>query len=221
MISYKDILNNEYIKNEYSKIDEINPYAFSHGLKHVNNVCNNMLEICNILNIEDNKKDALLIACALHDVGQADGREHHGSKAKEIAIKLFDKELKENSYYNEILESVEKHDNKNNCDSSLFTILLQLADTIDFSEKRLVDNYTGEFSIYPWKYIKKIELLKTNKEFGIEILHEDIDGFIGLFLKERFTSKIINVINISAKRLNLQPMIKANGIIVDFNIYNQ
>lgn len=219
MINYKDILNNEYIKNEYSKIDEINPYAFSHGLKHVNNVCNNMLEICNILNIEESEKDALLIACALHDVGQADGREHHGYKAKEIAIKLFDKELKENSYYEQILEAIEKHEMKNNCDNSLFTILLQLADTLDFSDKRLVDNYTGEYSIYPWKYIKNIELLKTDKGFGINISTENIHEFSKLFLQERFTSKIISIINVISEKLGMKPVIKINNEILNLDNY--
>ena len=124
MLSYKDILNNEYIKNEYKKIDKINPYAFSHGLQHINNVCEIMNSLCDILKIDKEMRNALLIACASHDVGQYESRDNHGLKAKMIVQELFDNELKENKYYKDILYSIEVHDKKNDKEDSLFALLL-------------------------------------------------------------------------------------------------
>ena len=89
MISYKDILNNEAIKAEYAKIDKINPFPFAHGLQHINNVCAIMDELTDLLNISGEEKDALMISAVLHDVGQADGRERHGYKARKFAERLL------------------------------------------------------------------------------------------------------------------------------------
>ena len=97
--SYIDILNNNIVIENYNKIDTINPYPFNHGLKHVKNVCNIMDRLCGKLNIVWEEKDALLIACALHDVGQVDGREGHWKKAKLFTISHFGNELKNLKYY--------------------------------------------------------------------------------------------------------------------------
>ena len=88
-MNYIDFLENELVKKRYKKIDSINPYALNHGLKHVRNVCNYMDKLCDVLKIDGDKKDALLIACALHDLGQADGREDHRKKIKNFYSKKF------------------------------------------------------------------------------------------------------------------------------------
>ena len=48
-----------------------------------------MDKLCDVLKIDGDKKDALLIACALHDLGQADGREDHRKKIKNFYSKKF------------------------------------------------------------------------------------------------------------------------------------
>ena len=93
-MNYIDILNNSKVVENYNKIDEINPYPFSHGLKHVKNVCKIMDKLCSTLDITGEEKEALLIASALHDIGQVNGREEHGRKAKEFLMDNFELELK-------------------------------------------------------------------------------------------------------------------------------
>ena len=143
-----DILNNDLVIENYGKIDEINPFPFNHGLKHVKNVCEIMNRLCEVLNIDGEKKEALLIASALHDIGQVDGREEHGKKAKEFLIKNFGSELKDNKYYEEILNSIEYHDNPCSIDFPLFTLLVQFCDKMDFSKDRLESNYRDRFRYY-------------------------------------------------------------------------
>ena len=45
-MNYIDILNNNKVIENYNKIDDINPYPFNHGLKHVKNVCKIMDKLC-------------------------------------------------------------------------------------------------------------------------------------------------------------------------------
>ena len=146
--SYIDILNNDKVIENYNKIDAINPYPFNHGLKHVKNVCSIMDKLCDKLNITWEEKDSLLIACALHDIGQVDGREEHWKKAKLFTITHFENELKDLKYYNDILEAIENHDNVCDVNNPLFWILVQFCDKMDFSKDRLEDNYREKFRYY-------------------------------------------------------------------------
>ena len=178
MISYKDILENDFIKKEYEKIDGINPYPFNHGLKHVTNVCNIMDKLCNVLNIDDEKKEALLIACALHDVGQYDGRDNHGLKARKIAERLFDNELKDSKYYKDIYSSIEEHDSKCDIKYSLFTILVQFSDKMDFTKDRLEKDSNERYGHLLYDDINLVDFIFNNNYFGINILTNKVDNVV-------------------------------------------
>ena len=219
MINYKDILTNKVIQNEYQKIDEINPYPFNHGLRHVYNVCNIMDKLCNVLNITGAKKEALLIACALHDVGQYDGRENHGLKARHIAEKLFDQELKQNEYYQEIYAAIEEHDSKCDIKYSLFTILVQFADKMDFTKDRLEKDYRNHYDYRMWEDTNSIDFIYNDQYFGINILTNKVDNIIVKFFNENFTIKIMNAVKVLAKKLELNPVIKINGKNINLDKY--
>ena len=219
MISYKDILENDFIKNEYNKIDSINPYPFNHGLRHVKNVCSIMDKLCDILKIEKERKKALLIACALHDVGQYDGREKHGLKARIIAEKLFDKELKNSKYYKDICLAIEEHDSKCDIKYSLFTILVQFSDKMDFTKNRLESWYKEKYGYRMWEDANSVDYIYDEKYFGINILTNKIDNIIVKFFNESFTVKIINAVVVLANKLNKKPVIKINGEEVSLNNY--
>lgn len=215
--SYIDILNNDKVIENYNKIDAINPYPFNHGLKHVKNVCSIMGKLCDKLNITWEEKDALLIACALHDIGQIDGREEHWKKAKLFTISHFENELKDLKYYNNILEAIENHDNVCDVNNPLFWILVQFCDKMDFSKDRLEDNYREKFRYYCYEDINRIDFIFDEKNFGIDIITNDIPDFNDMFLSENFPKKVINAVNILALKLNKEPIIKTNGNILSVN----
>ena len=206
-MNYIDILNNNKVIENYNKIDDINPYPFNHGLKHVKNVCKIMDKLCSTLDITGEEKEALLIASALHDIGQVDGREEHGRKAKEFLIEKFGSELKNNKYYNDILDAIEYHDNPCNLEFPLFTLLVQFCDKMDFSKDRLEDNYRDKFRYYCYENIDKVDFIYTDDVFGINIITRNIDNFAELFLKENFSKKVINAVLALAQKLNRKPII--------------
>ena len=219
MLNYKDILNNKEIIEEYRKIDSINPYPFNHGLRHINNVCNIMDRLTDTLGFDGEKKEALLIACAIHDVGQATGRENHGLKAIKFALKLFDNELRKNSFYDDILSAVEDHDNKCSIDYPLFTILVQFADKMDFTSGRLERDYKERFGYRVFEDFNGIEFIYDSKYFGINILSNNVDDVDLKFYDQNFTPKIINAVKVLATKLNLKPIIKINNDEIALNNY--
>ena len=210
-MNYKEILKNRCVQEQYNEIDKINPFPFNHGLKHVQNVCKIMEKLCNVLKINGEKKEALLIACALHDIGQVDGREKHGLKAKEFTIRLFSSEIEKNPFALDILDSIEKHDDLCSIDKSLFCILVQFCDKMDFSKERLENNYREKFRYYCYEDILKINFIYDMKEFGIDIVTNDIHEFESKFLSENFSKKVINAVEILATKLNCNPFIMVNG----------
>lgn len=210
-MNYIDILNNDKVVKSYNEIDKINPYPFNHGLKHVKNVCEIMDKLCNLLEINEEKKEALLIASALHDIGQVDGREQHGRKAKNFLIENFETELKNQEYYNDILIAIEKHDDNCMVDNSLFTILVQFCDKMDFSKARLEDNYREKFRYYCWEDVAKIEFILDNDSFGINIITKNINNFDDFFSKEKFSKKIVNAVEVLAEKLGKKSLLLNNG----------
>ena len=219
-MNYIDILNNSKVIENYNKIDEINPYPFNHGLKHVKNVCKIMDKLCDLLSIGRKKKEALLIASALHDIGQVDGRGHHGRKAKDFLINNFENELKSQEYYNDILTAIEKHDNNCVVDNSLFTILVQFCDKMDFSKERLEDNYREKFRYYCWEDVVKVDFIFDNDNFGINIITNNIDNFDELFSKENFSRKIVNVVEVLAEKLGKKSLLLNSGKTMKITISN-
>ena len=102
-MNWEDILNSESVISEYKKIDKQNKYPFNHGSQHIKNVCEIMGKLCKTLNVNNEETEALLIACVLHDIGQVDGRDNHGLKAKDYIIKNYEGKLMFNKYYNDYL----------------------------------------------------------------------------------------------------------------------
>lgn len=215
-MNYIDYLNNKIVKEQYNKIDIINPYAFNHGLKHINNVCNIMEKLCDVLKIDAEKREALLISCALHDLGQVDGRENHGRKSREFVIREFNEDLKNNKFYKDILESIEKHSDIYEENLSLFCILVQFCDKMDFSKDRLEDNYREKFRYYCYEDINRVDFIYNDSEFGIDIITNDIDNFVDKFLQEKHPHKAIKTLESLANKLNRKPIIKHNGIQINY-----
>ncbi len=212
-MNYKDILNNEDVINEYKKIDAINPYPFNHGLKHVKNVCKIMEKLCDLLGIDGDEKEALLIACALHDVGQADGREQHGKKARAFTINHFEKELINQPFYEEILDAIAKHDEVCVLENSLFCIMVQFCDKMDFTKDRLVDDSHKKFGYVCYEDINDVEFILNDKEFGINIVTNGNDAFLDAFFApdRSHHKKIINTAKVMAEKLGKKSALLLNG----------
>ena len=138
-------------------------------------------------------------------------------KAKLFTITHFENELNDLKYYNDILEAIENHDNVCDINKSLFSLLVQFCDKMDFSKDRLEDNYREKFRYYCYEDINRIDFIFDEKNFGIDIITNDIPDFNDMFLSENFPKKVINAVNILALKLNKEPIIKTNGNILSVN----
>ncbi len=219
-MSYIDILNDPRVIERYNINDAISKDLFNHGLKHVKNVCNIMNDICDVLDIEPDKKEALMIAASLHDIGLPEGRENHGKKAVHYIVNNINDLIADNKYYNEILTAIEFHSDVDGENDTLFTVLLQFADKVDFTKDRLEFNYREKFDYFFTEAVEKVDFIYDDTNFGIDIITVGCDDFEDKYLNLEFFSKVTLVVRCMADKLNRVPVVKNNGIImsrINFN----
>lgn len=211
MINYKDILKDNNIIKEYEKIDNQNKYPFNHGLQHIENVCEIMEKLCNSLNITGEEKECLLIASALHDIGQVNGRENHGLKARDYIINNYQEKLKQLKFYDDILNAVADHDKKENLLSlPLFTNLVCFADKMDFTYKRLEKDYQKQFGYIVYEDVNDVNFNYENNIFTLNINTNDNVSGKDLLSEHKFFHKVINATITISKKLNAKYVIKVN-----------
>jgi HD superfamily phosphodiesterase len=204
MINYKQILEDKIIIDEYKKIDAQNKYPFNHGLQHIKNVCEIMNKLCDALDIIGIEKDSLLIACALHDIGQVNGRENHGIKAKEYAVDYLKNSIDNLDYYNKILNAIADHDKKQELDKlPMFTNLVCFADKMDFSKKRLEKDYEKTFGHIVYEDVEDVDFEYNNTKFILKIKTNGIADAQMLLMERNFFHKVINATIAIAKKMEV------------------
>ena len=116
----------------------------NHGLNHIINVTNIMDRLTDVIGIYDEEKNDLLIAAVLHDIGQVDGRQNHGLKGKVFTQNYLNGKISD-ARLEKIVSAIEFHSQKDNMDDlPLFTNLITFADKMDFTYKRLDDNWENK-----------------------------------------------------------------------------
>ena len=211
MITFNEILNDKKVIEEYSEIDRQNKYPFNHGLQHVKNVCETMSKLCDALGILDEEKECLLIACALHDIGQVNGRDNHGLKAKDYIINNYENELKKYKYYTDILSAVANHDQKVNLQElPLFTNLVCFADKMDFTFKRLEEGYKEKYGYIAYEDVLDVDFMCDDKTFILHIKTNDNISKKDLLREKKFFYKVITATITISKKLNKEYLIKVN-----------
>ena len=211
-MTYVDILRDDLVIDKYKEIDDDNLFPFNHGLKHTINVCNYMNKLGNILGIDKERLNALLIACSVHDIGQAEGRNNHGWKSRKFIEEYYGDKLKENKYYNDILDAVQYHDYDANYEEPIFWTLVKVCDKLDFSKDRLEDNYREKYRYYCYEEIDDIQIIYDDEYFGINIITGYTNGFETSFLNEVFSAKVFNCLDVLASKLNRELVVKHNGV---------
>lgn len=112
----------------------------SHGISHHRRVWNNAREILSHLNdhgfeYESDLTNKLIISCFLHDSGMAvDHGIRHGLEGRRICQRFLSENNLSDSEYEDVLDTIEKHDNKEYASmyhpADLMTIL-SVADDLD------------------------------------------------------------------------------------------
>ena len=135
-----------------------------------------------------------------------------GKTSKIFIQKNFANELNNNIYYDDILESIEKHSDIYDENLSDFCILIQFCDKVDFSKYRLEDNYREKFRYYCYEEISNIEFIYNETIFGINIITEKSENFEKNLWSEKHPYKVKRVVESLAEKLNRKPVIMHNGV---------
>ena len=205
MLSYKEILEDKLIINEYEKVDMQNEYPFNHGMQHIKNVIEIIQKISIVLNISKKEESNLLIAAALHDIGQATGREKHGLKAKNFAKEYLNEKI-DKVDLDIILQAIEFHSDINKMSElPLFSNIICFSDKMDFSRKRLEKNYEEKFGYIVCENITDIVFDYDGKLFVVNILVQGItdEKATELLIEKHSFSKSVQVIVELSKKLNV------------------
>lgn len=177
---YKQILNSKYFKETYALIEEMKKdFPVNHGFIHINNVVNNAKNICDFFNYDSYKKELLLIACLLHDIGYLKGRDEHplngGKLAKEYLESLNLLTIQEIEI---ITKAISNHGGKLLSDyENDISLGLILADKMDFSKIR----YSNDVNKYP-----KVEAFLNIEEIKLEKIDET--NYLTVRVNEKFKS---------------------------------
>ena len=212
-MKYNDILNSDYFKNTYKKIEEMKKdFPVNHGFIHIENVVENAKRLALTFNLNIKQKELLLIACLLHDIGYLEGREDHAGNGAILAEHY----LKKNNFNREdiviICNAIRNHGGKKFEDFvDPVSMCLAIADKLDFISKRynlsmLEENKAKVFSnildsVLEYKDNQIILKIFVNREF-VESLFQKENYFIKLnnllmILERKFlcNSKIEYIIN--------------------------
>lgn len=172
----KDVLNiilqDKLILNKYKAIDKVNKYPFSHGMKHIKNVVALVDKIAPVFNLSDREVLILKVCEVLHDLGQVNGREHHGEKA---AIFARDYLAKFNEFspteIDDICSAISTHDERDFSKlKNKFSWFVSLIDKMDFAFDRLEDDCEKKFGYTAYQDIKEVNFKLSNKTFVIQIV---------------------------------------------------
>ena len=113
---------------------------WSHDLSHHRRVWKYAKELLQNVAPEEINRDhlfveKLLIACYLHDIGMAvDTGDRHGQHSRRLCEQFLNENSRDMSDYQDILEAIDNHDNKEYSDSPVnnkLLILLSAADDLD------------------------------------------------------------------------------------------
>ena len=199
MIDYKQILADKEIINHFNKLP-IHDSPNNHGIKHATNVANVMEKLIALLNIEKTESDYLLIAAALHDVGQVYGTDKHYLKGTDFARNYLEDKV-DSKWLENIISAIETHHQKDNLNElPLFNHLVLFSDKMDFTNKRLNETTKDVFI----KHIIDVNFTISDDTF-IVLISSDKKINANMFLYDfAFSDKVINRIKEFAEKLKLE-----------------
>jgi len=207
-MNYIEVLNNEKIIEIYNEIEKINPWSFSHGIKHINNVLKHIIKITDMLELSDEDKRDLLIATVLHDTGRLFGSEDH-ARASKAFIEEFLKGRANESSINKIINIVSNHRiDENNDDKDILSKLLIFCDKMDFSKERLVKNYKEISPNTLYAGIDKVDFNISDNTLVIEVYGLENDEIYRLENHIFYTKNILKATQILSVSLNKRYSIK-------------
>lgn len=201
-MNYIDIINSNYFKQTYSKIEELKKdFPVNHGFIHINNVINNCKRLAKVFSLDNKQEELLLVAASLHDIGYLNGRDDHAYNGG-LLVKDVLKSLNFNNEDIEIIsKAIKNHGGKNEEDyNDVISMCLIIADKLDFINTRYDKNKLSEDYLKTFPNIIDTFIDYLNNEIILNIVINKN------FSKETFTSssyhnKLNNFLTLLSNRL--------------------
>jgi len=208
-MKYNDILNSDYFKNTYKKIEKIKKdFPVNHGFIHIENVVRNAKRLVLTFNLNAKQEELLLIACLLHDVGYLKGRDEHASNGAILAKKY----LIQNGFNREdiklICDAIKNHGGKKHEDFiEPISMCLVIADKIDFISSRYNSLMLEENKAKVFSNVLDTILEYNNDQIVLKIfVNKEFDKY--LFENEKHCIKLNNMLINLEKRFSCDSKIE-------------
>lgn len=199
-----DLFDDKFVKSKIDKIEYLqNKYPMDHGIAdhgkmHLFNVLQYSTKLAEFAKLDSCKKDDLIVAVCLHDLGMDKGKKDHAERSYVYAKEfLKNKNIKNKD---EILSAIRHHSYPQESDNDL-CVILSLADKLDITKTRVGK---GGLKIEGMDQVLNIE--KLNLEFAFNVLkinyqvNENFD--YQKFENFSFYSKIKHCIDSFCKRFD-------------------
>ena len=210
-MNYIDILNTDYYKEIYAKIEELKKdFPVNHGFIHINNVIENSKRLAITFNLNNKQTELLLIAATLHDIGYLFGKDDHAYNGG-----IYSKELLETWEFSKedieiISNAISNHGGKTKEEyEEIISMCLICADKLDFINTRYDITKLKEEYLSTFPYISDTYLDYKNNQIVLNInVSKNFD--VKIFEISSYYNKLEKFLNLLSERLNASYTIKFN-----------
>lgn len=202
-MNYFDILNSDFFKVTYQKIEEIKKdFPVNHGFVHIYDVVENSLRLADFFSLTEKQKKLLLIASVLHDIGYLDGRENHALNGAKRAEKYLKENSVENGEIKIVCNAIENHGGKKASDYiDEVSMCLVCADKLDFISKRYNVDMLSEEYLCVFPCIIDAMFMEKDNNIVLEIKVNEKFSF-SCFESSNYYKKLLSFLEFLSKRLN-------------------
>lgn len=146
---YEQLLNEEYVKNIYTSIENNPRIPISHGMHHILNVVKYCKKLIELFSLDEVEKETLLVSAVMHDVAQVFLQANHAKNGAFIVKEMLENnETIDPSYIKSVID-IERVCNIIKCHGGKkeeeyedkIAALLILADKLDITKDRIRKEY--------------------------------------------------------------------------------
>lgn len=201
-MNYLDIINTDYFKETYSKIEELKKeYPVNHGFIHINNVIENAKKIAITFKLDNHQTNLLLIAAFLHDIGYLQGKDDHAYNGCILAKDILKKWNFNDNDITIISTAIKNHGGKKDDEyNDIISMCLIIADKLDFINTRYDTTRLKEEYLKTFPYIMDTFIEYNNNEITLNIVINK-EFSIDTFNSSSYYNKLNNFLNLLSKRL--------------------
>ena len=211
---YEQLLEEEYIKNIYSSIENNPRIPISHGIHHILNVVEYCKRLSEIFGLNERERETLLVAAVMHDVAQVFLQPNHAKNGAFIAKEMLEQNETIDPVYikkcvdiDRVCKIIESHGGKKEEDyEDKLSCFLILADKLDITKDRLREKYKLYDFLWYMECVEKVDLKLIENTLNINIFTNKKCSFDDLNDKKGL-DKVIKILEKFSKKMHVDYLI--------------